>query len=234
VRAQFVPLLDELAGRVRRHGGGTLIFEGNDGCDASGAAAPAGAIETTADYTLTPRFAVRKADLTAADRAELDRIADEWRGASDVQVAVVGHTSSVGIAPRNRQEFADNYVLSRARAQSVAAYLQERLGLAPARIAIDGRGPDQPVADNATIEGRAQNRRVELRISGIRAAPASVGGAPASCDRNVARARAQNVFEQLRQRLGECRVCEIEIIIGDERYAPPVTGTSPVAGPNGE
>jgi hypothetical protein len=51
-----------------------------------------------------------------------------------------------------------------ARARAVTAYLRER-GIAPERIVtVEGRGEEQPVADNATAEGRALNRRVEVNI----------------------------------------------------------------------
>ncbi|MEO1574221.1 MAG: hypothetical protein AAFU65_04595, partial [Pseudomonadota bacterium] len=90
VRPEFEPLLDQLADRVRQHGGGTLIFEGSDECRRS-AQQPAQGIQTSAPYTLTPRFGVRKATLTAEDRAELDRIAADWSDASDIRVLAVGH-----------------------------------------------------------------------------------------------------------------------------------------------
>ncbi len=115
-------------------------------------------------YTVTPRFAVRKAELREADRAELDRIADEWRGVQNVRVQAIGHTDSVRIAPENRHEFRNNYVLSEARAASVAQYLSHVLGLSQEQIVVVGKGPDEPVASNESTEGRAQNRRVELTI----------------------------------------------------------------------
>ena len=51
--------------------------------------------------------------------------------------------------------------LSQSRAESVAAYLAQQ-GVAADRLEAVGRGPDEPVADNDTPEGRQQNRRVEL------------------------------------------------------------------------
>lgn len=71
-----------------------------------------------------------------------------------LRLAVQGHTDNVGIATHNQQ-------LSEARAQAVVAALTQA-GLAPDRLLAAGFGQTQPLADNATEAGRAQNRRVEL------------------------------------------------------------------------
>jgi len=70
---------------------------------------------------------------------------------------VIGHTDSTGSE-------AHNQALSERRANSVADYMRTR-GVAPQRIAAYGMGMSQPIASNATPEGRQQNRRVELRIT---------------------------------------------------------------------
>ena len=119
-------------------------------------------------YTLTPRFDTRKTKLKPPAIAELDRIVDDWRGASNTRLVAVGHTDHIRIAPEHRNEFADNQVLSEARAQSIVNYLAERLGLSPQQITARGYGLTQPVASNDTVEGRAQNRRVEVFITGER------------------------------------------------------------------
>jgi OOP family OmpA-OmpF porin len=69
---------------------------------------------------------------------------------------VIGHTDASGAR-------AANVSLSLARAQSVKRYLVVK-GLPAEGIAISGLGPDQPVASNATEEGRARNRRIEFRV----------------------------------------------------------------------
>ncbi|MCG6119981.1 MAG: OmpA family protein [Blastomonas sp.] len=71
-------------------------------------------------------------------------------------IDVYGHTDSTG-------SDAYNQTLSERRAQSVSSYLSTR-GVQPARLATRGFGESQPVASNTTEEGRAQNRRVEIRI----------------------------------------------------------------------
>ena len=120
------------------------------------------------EYTLAPRFETRKANLNAADKAELDRITTEWADHENVQVIAIGHTDNVRIAPENRDEYANNQVLSEARARTVGRYLQAGLGLPESAVAIEGRGPAEPVAGNKTAQGRARNRRVELRVTGER------------------------------------------------------------------
>jgi outer membrane protein OmpA-like peptidoglycan-associated protein len=69
-------------------------------------------------------------------------------------VRIVGHTDSTG-------SDAINDPLSLERARTVSNYLQDR-GVPASRLEIAGRGSREPVADNTTPEGRAQNRRVEI------------------------------------------------------------------------
>ena len=126
------------------------------------------AIAASEHYVFTPRFAVLGTELAAADRAELDRVARAWRGVGDLKIRAVGHTDATPIAARNRREYADNYELSLARARSVADYLREKLGIDAAQFEILGRGADEPLADGDDPASRAQNRRVEVSITGMR------------------------------------------------------------------
>lgn len=121
-----------------------------------------------AGYVLNLKFDVLSAELSAEDRARLDQLVRDWQGVQAIEISAVGHSDSNGISPRNRHVFADNYVLSRARASSAAAYVAAALGLGPDRISVDGRGPDEPLETNATAAGRQANRRVEMVMSGIR------------------------------------------------------------------
>jgi outer membrane protein OmpA-like peptidoglycan-associated protein len=82
---------------------------------------------------------------------------DKLRNADVVSIKVIGHTDSKG-------SDAYNQALSERRASSVAAYLLSQ-GLEPGKLTSEGRGESEPVADNATEEGRAKNRRVELHIN---------------------------------------------------------------------
>ncbi len=74
------------------------------------------------------------------------------------QVRVQGHTDSI---PINSPKFPSNWELSASRAVSVARYFQS-LGMPPEQIEATGFGEHRPLADNATAEGRAKNRRVEI------------------------------------------------------------------------
>ncbi|MCR5687695.1 MAG: flagellar motor protein MotB [Lachnospiraceae bacterium] len=83
-------------------------------------------------------------------------------------IEVEGHTDNV---PIHTARFANNNELSSARALSVFDYLVEHTNLIPANIKHSGRGEYIPVADNSTPEGRAKNRRVEIKIYNPLAAP---------------------------------------------------------------
>ena len=102
-------------------------------------------------------FAYNQSDLMPEARSELDSLMAKLQGADVVSVKVIGHTDSQGSDAYNQK-------LSERRASSVAAYLLSQ-GLAPNKLTSEGRGESQPVADNDTEEGRAQNRRVELHIN---------------------------------------------------------------------
>ena len=75
----------------------------------------------------------------------------------DTTLTINGHTDNTG-------SDAINDPLSQRRAQAVASYLQSR-GVSASRMTIFGHGSRQPIASNATVEGRAQNRRVEILIN---------------------------------------------------------------------
>lgn len=102
-------------------------------------------------------FAFNQSDLTPAAQSQLDSIMGKLEDDSVVSIKVVGHTDSVGSDVYNQG-------LSERRASSVAQYLLTQ-GVAPAKLTSEGKGESQPVADNATDEGRAKNRRVELHIN---------------------------------------------------------------------
>ncbi len=107
------------------------------------------------DVTIRTHFAFDSAELTAEDKAELDRIAARLTELEFVGGTATGHTDSVG-------DEAYNQKLSERRAQAVVDYLAAK-GVAPGRITAIGMGETKPLADNATEEGRAENRRVTIR-----------------------------------------------------------------------
>jgi OmpA-OmpF porin, OOP family len=95
--------------------------------------------------------------LTPESSVQLDNIATILRAYPRAHVAVIAHTDNVG-------DEAANVVLSRARANTVAAKLTAD-GVQPQHVHAEGYGSQRPVADNATEAGRAQNRRVELGVT---------------------------------------------------------------------
>jgi len=101
-------------------------------------------------------FESGKAALTPAGTAVLDQMTAALQKLKGVRVEVIGHTDNAGSR-------AGNLSLSQARAEAVKSYVVER-GIAPDSIAVSGEGPDRPVADNRTPEGKARNRRIEFKV----------------------------------------------------------------------
>ena len=146
----------------RRDGDGDGVYDADDACPAS----PRGSdvdergcpVLFEADETSLVlegvNFETSSANLTTEATTVLDRVAEALNANADVRVRVVGHTDASG-----SRSF--NVDLSQARAEAVAAYLTSR-GVAADRMEATGLGPDRPIADNDTAEGRRMNRRVEL------------------------------------------------------------------------
>jgi hypothetical protein len=116
------------------------------------------------DVVLRPRFKTFSAVVEEDYYQELDQLADLLKSRQVLHMHVTGHSDNVPISPRGQKTWADNYVLSMARARSIGQYLGTALGLDSDQITLVGRGPDFPVASNNTREGRQLNRRVELRV----------------------------------------------------------------------
>jgi len=100
-------------------------------------------------------FEFDKAVLTADSRQILDRVAASLLAHPEVKVEVGGHTDSVG-------SDAYNLNLSHQRAEAARDYLINK-GVPASRLTAKGYGETKPIADNNTAEGRAKNRRVELK-----------------------------------------------------------------------
>jgi chemotaxis protein MotB len=79
-----------------------------------------------------------------------------------LKIHVIGHTDNVPL--RSGVRFASNWELSTARALAAVHFLTERAGVDPRRVGALGYGEFRPIADNATPEGRAKNRRIEISI----------------------------------------------------------------------
>lgn len=99
-------------------------------------------------------FDTGRATIKADYRSVLDDMALILNEYGDTSIRVIGHADSTGTAAVNQR-------LSEARARAVAEYLQ-RKDVDAARLSTSGEGATRPVASNDTVEGRAQNRRVEI------------------------------------------------------------------------
>ena len=101
-------------------------------------------------------FAPGSAEIDAGSVATMDRIADILKDCGDLRMEIAGHTDSQGGEEMNRN-------LSLGRARAVLEELRLRRVLI-SRIDAQGYGESTPIADNATAEGREQNRRIEFRV----------------------------------------------------------------------
>ena len=100
-------------------------------------------------------FDTGKATLREESREALDQVAALLGQQPSLRLVIVGHTDDTGNAEANLQ-------LSKDRAEAVRLALATDYGIEPSRLSAQGMGSIRPVADNATVEGRARNRRVEL------------------------------------------------------------------------
>jgi outer membrane protein OmpA-like peptidoglycan-associated protein len=103
-------------------------------------------------------FATGSAKLDSAARATLDSLVQQSTSMDGYVIEVVGFADSTGAHDMNRR-------LSMRRADAVVSYLTEKHSIPARRIATPvGLGDSKPVSDNMTAEGRAANRRVEVRV----------------------------------------------------------------------
>jgi OOP family OmpA-OmpF porin len=134
---------------------GDGVIDPNDMCPDTPRGTRVGPQGCPCDLTLKLNFAFDSATLTDADKAQLDAAATELKRLNWTSGVIEGHTDSIG-------KDAYNQKLSERRALAVREYLAAQ-GIAESRMIPTGFGESQPVADNKTAEGRAENRRVVLR-----------------------------------------------------------------------
>ena len=101
-------------------------------------------------------FPFDSSELLPEARRNLRTLGDQLQDEARTEVMIVGHTDSQGTGAYNQD-------LSERRARSAAAYLTSQ-GVSRSRLTPTGRGEREPVASNASEEGRQQNRRVEIAI----------------------------------------------------------------------
>jgi len=108
-------------------------------------------------------FAPGLAELKESSKGVLGKVADVLKEQSGTHMVYVeGHTDS---DPITKSSWKSNWELSAARALEVVHFLIDEKGLTPQQIAASGYGEFQPVASNATPEGKLKNRRVEIVVS---------------------------------------------------------------------
>ena len=162
------------SGLAWKNGDGTLCWrdaswtpataaKGCDGFLAPKAAAAAKSSVTQSKITLQADtlYDFDKATLKAEGQATLDKIAKDLSKIKLEVIIAVGNTDSVGTD-------AYNMALGQRRAQSVKAYLVSK-GVDGSRIYTESKGKSNPVASNATAEGRAKNRRTDIEVVGTSA-----------------------------------------------------------------
>lgn len=116
-------------------------------------------------------FPSGEAQLNKAGYAVLDRIGIILRTLRGKQVVIEGNTDDRPIGGALQGRFSTNWELSTARALSVLHYFVDRWGLDPSLLSATGFAEFRPVASNATEEGRAKNRRIEIAILPIDKGP---------------------------------------------------------------
>ncbi|MCI6022108.1 MAG: flagellar motor protein MotB [Clostridia bacterium] len=102
-----------------------------------------------------------KSELKTEAVTLLDKVSSILWEYNDNMIAVEGHTDN---NPIHNSKYPDNTMLSLYRAYSVFTYLTDQKGFDASTMLATGRGESVPIASNATAEGRAQNRRVEIKI----------------------------------------------------------------------
>ena len=115
-------------------------------------------------------FELGSAELSEAGQAQITNVVRILREVSDRIppdidwiLRVDGHTDNLALSPG--ADFADNWELSQARALSVVRFMTDQLGFPPERLAATGFGEYRPVSRANTPEARAQNRRIELKLT---------------------------------------------------------------------
>jgi outer membrane protein OmpA-like peptidoglycan-associated protein len=165
--------LDELAAVSNAARGGATAAQETADRAVEGVNVANDRINSLDDYTpaqsINVNFKLRSAVLTADDKASLDKVADYAKDAKGYLIEVTGYAYESRDKNVNRQ-------LSQQRAEAVVRYLVENHNIPLRRILTPfGYGALNPVADNTTREGRAENRRAEVRVlvnKGLTNAPA--------------------------------------------------------------
>jgi len=119
--------------------------------------APAAGATPIATQHRSIYFDPNSSSMSMDSRAIVDELAGTMRAYENTVVDIDGNTDSTGSRGYNIQ-------LSHARAEEVKNYLIQKYGFPPARLRTAGNGPDKPIDNNATPEGREKNRRTDIKV----------------------------------------------------------------------
>jgi outer membrane protein OmpA-like peptidoglycan-associated protein len=125
----------------------------------------------TALSDVSVTFGFDRSVLTPEDKEQLDQVATSLTSARGYILEITGGTDSVGDAQYN-------YKLSEKRADAVVNYLATKYNIPPHKFYLIGIGKEDPVADNSSRSGRAQNRRVEVKLMSNMTQQATSEGSP--------------------------------------------------------
>ncbi|MGN0506776.1 MAG: OmpA family protein [Lachnospiraceae bacterium] len=107
-----------------------------------------------------------EAELKESAKPIISKLGDILKQYSGYKIEIIGHTDNV--PQTNTKKFKNNRHLSAARALAVADYLIDEKGIDERMVEFTGKGETEPIADNSTEEGRAKNRRVEIRLYNLK------------------------------------------------------------------
>jgi chemotaxis protein MotB len=110
-------------------------------------------------------FPSGKAEIMPEGIEVLERVGNILKNVQDKTIRVEGHTDNVQIHPNLQKQFPTNWELSTSRATNVVRFLQDTVGIDPAHLQAIGMSEYHPVATNETVEGRSQNRRIEIILT---------------------------------------------------------------------
>ena len=146
-------LMDNRSVNIRSTSGATLRIGSKD-CEASQQVVSSSSSAAMATISGDVAFDVGSANIKPGFAANLDALASQMLAREGSRFSIVGHTDNSGAEDYNQQ-------LSERRAEAVADYLVGQ-GISAGALSILGLGESRPIADNATAEGQARNRRVEI------------------------------------------------------------------------
>jgi len=141
---------------------GDGVLDSKDKCPGTAAGVSVNAYgcakEEKAEIKVNVEFASGKTVVEGQYRSQLAELADFLKTHANTTAVIEGHTDNTGSAALNKR-------LSQQRAEAVKNYLIKEFGIESRRLSATGFGPDKPIANNDTLEGRQNNRRVVAVVS---------------------------------------------------------------------